>query len=281
MGKLAHTLYIWSMVLVTVAVTFYLSWVGYSYYITPVVNRFNHPQYDWFKSSGTLGGGLGILGTALIFIGVVLYITAKKYRYLERWVRLKYLLEFHIFLCTVGPIMILFHTTFKFGGIVSIAFWSMVLVVLSGVIGRYIYLQIPQAVNGRALSLEELNEMRDEAMSRIQEKGDLSKDIIDTITSFDPPKGWGLKPIFEGQRRIKSIAKALSNSGLNQEEQSELLKHVRTEITLKRKMNRLDTMQSLFRYWHVAHRPFALIMLFVVILHVGVAVFYFGYTWEL
>lgn len=280
MGKLAHTLYIWSMVLITVAVTVYLSWVGYTYYATPVVDRFSHPQYDWFKSSGTFGGGLGVIGTILIFIGVVLYITAKKYRYLERWVRLKYLLEFHIFLCTVGPIMILFHTTFKFGGIVSIAFWSMVLVVLSGVIGRYIYLQIPQAVNGRALSLEELNGMRNEAMASIRKQEQIDGDIYNTIMTFDPPAGWGLKPILEGRKRIKKVANALANTSLSRPEQEEILKNVRTEITLKRKMKRLDLMQSLFKYWHVAHRPFALIMLFVVVLHVGVAVFYFGYTWE-
>jgi hypothetical protein len=78
---------------------------------------------------------------------------------------LKYWLEFHIFLCSLGPVMILFHTAFKFGGIVSISFWSMIAVVVSGIIGRFIYIQIPRTIEGRELSLNEVREM----------KGDLGK----------------------------------------------------------------------------------------------------------
>lgn len=74
---------------------------------------------------------------------------------LARFGRLKYWLEFHIFLCTLGPIMILFHTAFKFGGIVSISFWTMVLVVIIWVIGRFIYIQILRTIEGRELTLEE------------------------------------------------------------------------------------------------------------------------------
>lgn len=278
MSKLAHQFYIWIMVFITVVVTAYLSWVGYSFYNTPLEERYYHPQYDWFKASGDYGHGLGIVGTLLITVGVVLYITAKKYGYLDRVMRLKHVLEFHIFLCTLGPIMVLFHTTFKFGGIVSIAFWSMVLVVLSGVIGRYIYLQIPQTMNGRALSLEELETMRRDAMSKIEQSGRLSSEILQRITDYDPPKGWGLQPFFEERRRLKELHRLLSASDVNHEERTMILSNAKTEITLNRKMRRLSTMQSLFKYWHVAHRPFALIMLIVVLAHVGVTLYY-GYTW--
>jgi hypothetical protein len=37
-------------------------------------------------------------------------------------------------------------------------------------------------------------------------------------------------------------------------------------------------MQDYLRYWHVAHLPFALVMLFIMIIHVVVAVL-FGYKW--
>ncbi len=84
----------------------------------------------------------------------------KKYRALARLGRLKYWLEFHIFLCTLGPVMILFHTAFKFGGLVSVSFWSMVAVVASGVIGRFIYIQIPRTIEGRELSLHEVKAMK-------------------------------------------------------------------------------------------------------------------------
>ena len=34
----------------------------------------------------------------------------------------------------------------------------------------------------------------------------------------------------------------------------------------------------MFHYWHVIHKPFAYVMLVVVIIHVGVSIA-FGYTW--
>lgn len=60
------------MALVTIAVTAYLAQVGWSYYVSPLEEWFYHPQCDWFKASGAMGHGLGIVGTLLILIGVVL-----------------------------------------------------------------------------------------------------------------------------------------------------------------------------------------------------------------
>jgi len=54
-----------------------------------------------------------------------------------------------------------------------------------------------------------------------------------------------------------------------------LVKH---EIALNRKIERLVTMQNLFKYWHVAHLPFALVMLVIMIIHVAVTVA-FGFRW--
>ena len=44
------------------------------------------------------------------------------------------------------------------------------------------------------------------------------------------------------------------------------------------KIERLMLMQRLFRYWHIAHLPFALIMLIIMVIHVGVTLA-FGYKW--
>ena len=156
------------MILIVVLVTGYISYVGFSFYQLPIEERFYHDQYDLFKPSGVLGHGLGIVGTFLITFGVVIYIARKQYGFLERYIRIKYLLEFHIFLCTLGPIMILFHTSFKFGGIVSIAFWSIVAVVASGVIGRFIYIQIPRNIQGQVLGLDQLKNMQQELVTEIK-----------------------------------------------------------------------------------------------------------------
>ena len=61
-------------------------------------------------------------------------------------------------------------------------------------------------------------------------------------------------------------------------EYKNLLSLVKHEITLNRRIERLDTMQNLFKYWHVAHLPFALVMLIIMVIHVGVTIV-FGYRW--
>ncbi len=125
MTKTVHTIYIGTMVTITVLVTIYLIYTCNDYYNTALEERFYHPHHDWFKPSGVFGHGLGIVGTLMILFGVVIYIARKRYNFLSKYIRLKYLLEFHIFLCALGPILIVFHTAFKFGGIVSLPISSL------------------------------------------------------------------------------------------------------------------------------------------------------------
>lgn len=52
---------------------------------------------------------------------------------------------------------------------------------------------------------------------------------------------------------------------------------IRERVTLLRRIATLDTSKRLFHLWHVFHRPFVYVMLGIVIVHVGVAL-YFGYA---
>jgi hypothetical protein len=216
MSKTAHVLFITSLSVI-VAITLILPlYSGLSYYNTGLEERFFHSDHQSFKPSGGVGHGLGIIGSLCMIIGVSAYMIRKRSRKMSRWGLLKYWLEFHIFLCTVGPIMVLYHTAFKFGGLVAISFWSMVAVFLSGIIGRFIYIQIPRTIEGRELTLQEVRNME----------------------------------------------------GSNYKDQ----------VSLERRIKRLAAMQEMFRYWHVAHLPFALVMLVIMIIHVIVTVA-FGFKW--
>jgi hypothetical protein len=261
------------MVLITVATTVFLIYTGYDYYGTPLEERFYHPRHNWFKPSGAYGHGIGILGTLMIMFGVSIYIARKRYNFLSKYIRLKYLLEFHIFLCFLGPILILFHTAFKFGGIVSVAFWSMVAVVLSGVIGRFIYIQIPRTIEGRELSLNEVKVMKTDLSSVLSEKFNIDSEVIHHFVDFTSGlDSSGKKTSFYELRKI------LVSQKIPKKERKTILKMVKNERSLSRKINRLQYMQKLFKYWHVAHLPFAIIMLVIVIIHVAVTLV-FGYKW--
>src|SRR3989339_1699273 len=155
MNKSLHRIYVWSFIIVGLTVTILLLVDGFSYYSTSIESRFFHPNHNSLKPSGLIGHGLGITGTLMMILGVASYMIRKRKPRLVGYGYLKHWLEFHIFLCSVGPVLILYHTAFKFGGIVSVSFWSMAAVVLSGIIGRFIYLQIPRSIQGKEFDIKQ------------------------------------------------------------------------------------------------------------------------------
>ncbi len=287
MSKLNHRIYIGILSSIVVVVLVYLVYTGFSYYSTALVERFYHPDYDKLKPSGTTGHGLGIIGSFLIIVGVTTYMVRKRSRRLARIGLLKHWLEFHIFLCALGPIMILFHTSLKFGGVVSISFWAMVAVFLSGVIGRFIYIQIPRTIEGRELSLSEVKGMKSNVKDMIDTSHSLDERTLLLIeTSTDRGVEAISTNIFsrylvkrkEDRQSLKKIKSALKANNLSKQEMKNILSLVQSEMSLNRRIDRLDTMKNLFKYWHVAHLPFAFIMLIIMIIHVIITLT-FGYKW--
>ncbi len=273
--------------LVVTAAAIYLIHRGHSFYSTPLEERFYHPDYGFLKPSGPLGHGLGILGSLSMLIGVSGYMMRKRLRSMMRMGRLKHWLEFHIFLCVLGPLLVLFHTSFKFGGLVAISFWSMVAVFLSGIIGRFIYLQIPRSIEGRELSLNEIREMKGDISTLLKNNYPLDQPSIETIletariTKDPSPSGSNVR-FFRNYRedplRNRSIRMTLKNYGLTRIQRSGIMKLVKSEISVNRRIERLQIMQNLFKYWHVAHLPFALLMLIIMVIHIAVTLI-FGYRW--
>jgi hypothetical protein len=249
--------------------------------------RFFHPDHTILKPSGLLGHGMGILGSFFMILGVSLYMARKRYRIFSRMGFLKHWLEFHIFLCTLGPILVLFHTSFKFGGIVAISFWSMVAVFLSGIIGRFIYLQIPRSIEGRELSLSEVRDMKgdigDNLINSIQLDAESHKAIVDSIkVNAENVKGnffvRNFSRYFDDFRSFRNVKSVLKKNKVSKLQRRLVLTLVKNEMSLNRRIERLVLMQNLFKYWHVAHMPFALVMLVIMIIHVAVTIV-FGYRW--
>lgn len=287
MSKLAHSIYIFTLVAITVIVFLILAIYGIDYYTTPISGRHFHEQNELLKPTGFIGHGIGIAGSLLMIIGVFGYMARKRFRSLSRIGVLKYWLEFHIFLCTLGPILVLYHTTFKFGGIVAVSFWSMVAVVVSGVIGRYIYLQIPRTIQGRELSLSDLSGLENDLFSEMQEHYKVNYEIIDQTnialnTSLNTENQNFLLRIINRLRferkLIKQVKKELKTQQLRKRDYRKVVQLFKSKIVLNRRIAWLSTMQNFLRYWHVAHLPFALIMLVIMIVHIIVAVL-FGYKW--
>jgi hypothetical protein len=287
LNRTAHTIYILLLSAILLFSLAALLYAGTSYYQVPLEERYFHDNHQAFKPSGVIGHGLGVFGSLAMLIGVGLYMARKRFRSMARLGLLKHWLEFHIFLCTLGPILVLFHTTFKFGGIVAISFWSMVAVFASGIIGRFIYIQIPRTIEGRELSLGEVREMKkslDEILETNQELDEESRNFIQhTIVGQDEAASKQrvfsiFSDYFRDNKNAADIKSKLKRAGISKSETKRILKLVRNEMSLSRRINRLSLMQELFRYWHVAHLPFALVMIIIMLIHIGVTIT-FGAHW--
>jgi hypothetical protein len=260
---------------------------GAEYYLLSPIDRPFSELHELYKPSGLLGHGFGILGSLMMLVGVVSYSGRKRIKGLTRIWSLQSWLRFHIFLCTLGPFLVLLHTTFRFGGIVSIAFWSMTLVTLSGVFGRYVYARIPRSINGQFVSLKRIQQQFDTIVERIQDVVDLNaSEVAESLGFGERVPAAGLLPAiaaavtYDFKRR--QVAPRLR--GMLQERQvparihPEIIDLVQQQVRLRHQLVILGPFQRLFRYWHVFHLPMAILMLLIMVVHVFVAVL-FGYTW--
>ena len=283
-----HFLLVSLATIIVISTIIFLFYLGWDYYSLPLKERFFHPNHDLLKSSGLVGHGIGILGSFLMLLGVVIYIVRKRVRKFSRVGKLKYWLEFHIFLTTLGPILILFHTAFRFGGIVSVSFWSMAAVAFSGVIGRFIYLQIPRSIEGNELSQDEISKLDFDLKFKLKQKYQLD---FNEISGLDANSINGISEIgasklikviftdFIGTRKqLNKINRHLKSQNISRKNRKEILKVSKAKLQLTRKILLLKKMQTLFGYWHVIHLPFAIIMLIIMVIHIVVA-WVFGYKW--
>lgn len=287
MGRLAHKIYLFTMATVTIVAFFSLAFYGADYYTTKLEERHFHAQNELLKPTGLIGHGIGILGSAFMVIGVFSYMARKRIRRFARIGILKHWLEFHIFLCTLGPVLVLYHTSFKFGGIVAVSFWSMVAVVISGIIGRFIYLQIPRTIEGREMSLNDLNAVELDLFANLKNQFNLDSEILtrmnDKVQMAAPSKEKTFliriieRFIFE-QKLIFQFRKELTSQNLKGKNLRRAVRIFKAKMILNRRIAWLSSMQNFLRYWHVVHLPFALIMLVIMVVHIIVAVL-FGYNW--
>ncbi len=260
---------------------------GLGYYALPLQERAYAVDHEALKPSGDIGLGYGFIGTAMMIVGVAGYSVRRRARWLQRVGKLRVWLGVHIFLCTMGPFLILLHTSLKFGGLVSIAFWSMTAVVASGVFGRYVYVRIPKTLNGQFLSLRAIEERRTAMLKLIGERSGLSEADVQRILAAakrPAPRGFAaalsqsLWYDLTESRHSRVIQRLLAAKGVPPKARAAAARLFTDEVQLEHQVAVLTPFQQLFKYWHLFHMPLAIVMLVVVLVHVSVAVL-LGYTW--
>lgn len=275
---------------ISFAIIAYFLWYGRSFYLSPYSSRPHHPQYRLLHPAGEIGHGLGIVGSAMMLF-MLLYSLRKRVKLMRKWGRLSYWLDIHIYFGIIGPILVILHTSFKVQGLVAISFWSMIAVALSGVLGRYLYLQIPRNILGDELDPQQIMEEERNMEKQLQEVYHLSEEEIQSIDAslkLDRLEKAGLlhllflliwEDIFRPLRLRRLNRKFTKTHRLPPSLLKQLLSVMRKKAVLHERLYLWNRVHQLFHYWHVFHKPFAIIMYLIMLVHVGIAV-WMGYTWK-
>src|ERR1700758_5288905 len=152
-----------------VALTVY----GFDYYTLGSTDRPFSPKYAALRPSGTIGLKLGWLGV-IMFLIIFLYPLRKAWPWLMKKGSSRHWLDYHVILGIAAPFVIAFHSSFKFAGFAGMAFWIMFAVSVSGIVGRYLYGQIPRNLKAAEMTQKELQDLHQKFASQLQERNLIS-----------------------------------------------------------------------------------------------------------
>jgi hypothetical protein len=101
---------------------------------------------------------IGVAGGSLM-VALFAYPLRKHLRVLHSVGRVKWWFWLHMTLGIVGPLLVLVHSRFRVASLNSaVALYSMLIVVASGIVGRFIYVRVHRGLDGERTSLQELRE---------------------------------------------------------------------------------------------------------------------------
>ena len=257
-------------ILLSILVAWAAATVAYGKYYTPRSN---------------FGFYLGVAGT-LMMLALLAYPLRKRLRWMQRLGALKHWFRIHMWLGILGPTLVLFHSTFHIRSTnAAVALFSMLFVVASGIIGRFVYTKIHYGLYGRRASLQklqgELFGHSDEVKSRIH----FAPQIEERVRQFEHTAleredtlplslvsfmGLGCRRLwieFRCDRDLHRIMKSAQNPAvqtLARKAQSLLAPYLR-EI---QHVAQFSAYERLFSLWHVLHVPLIFLLAASTIFHV-------------
>ncbi len=114
---------------------------------------------NYYTPRSGLGFNLGVIGGLMMLLTLLGYPLRKHMQRMQRWGAIKHWFRLHMFFGIIGPTLVVFHTAFQVRSLnAGVALGSMLLVVASGLIGRYLYAQIHFGLYGHRATLQRLQE---------------------------------------------------------------------------------------------------------------------------
>lgn len=282
---------------IAIALLVALAVYGFNYYTLGSSARPFSPKHALLKPSGAIGLKLGFLGLAM-FLMIFLYPLRKKWAWLGQQGSARHWLDFHVLLGLAAPFVIAFHSAFKFSGFAGTAFFIMVGVSASGVVGRYLYAQIPRSLNAAEISLGEIQEIQARLAQQLAQQKLLPQADLHSLLRLPSREKVQRLPILVAvaymivldilrafriaklrrralpfSRRVATLAGLLPTRNVHLEKAIQTAKE---EASLSKRVLFLARSEQVFHLWHVVHKPFSYSFALLALIHI-VIVMLMGY----
>ena len=237
------------------------------------------------------GYWLGIIGGSLM-LSLLLYPLRKKIRFLHRFGSTRSWFRMHMILGLLGPLLVLYHCNFRLGSFNSrVALYCMLLVAISGIVGRHFYAAIHRGLYGRKLTLAELQ--RDLANSAEKSQGlatlmprlvarldrlcdDLQGDKVTNSLGIRRSLRWLLTQpcirvslLWTARRELRLAAVRFEVVARDQKRlRRTTSRFVRGYMELMTRVAKFTVYERLFAIWHVLHLPIFFVMVISALVHV-------------
>jgi hypothetical protein len=244
-----------------------------------------------FKPSGDTGYWLGVAGGSMMVL-LFVYPMRKYLGFMRNLGKVSSWFWLHLALGIGGPWLILVHSQFRVGSLnAGVALYSMCVVVISGVIGRFIYVRVNRGLYGERTTLRDLRQsaglVEDNARSRLR----FCPEVEQRLLAFEQHelregRGWGtylrqvtLLPIQQWITYVSCIFE------LRKPLHQLALKHNWSASDLRRRKRRARRLvdrylhavvrvaqysayERVFALWHLAHLPFIYLLVISAVVHV-------------
>lgn len=242
----------------------------------------------WIARSGLytpgsdIGYNLGLAG-GLMMLALLGYPLRKRLEWLSSAGRVSKWFSVHMVLGVAGPSLILLHCTLQWRSLnAAIAFWCMVIVASSGLLGRYLYRHLHQGLYGRQLTLTEVRTDAATSLGKVRERlraegADDLRAIIDAFlrkSAVVEARGWkrplALALLGPSARRaqFRLIAEARNPRGGQPYPSQETVDIAVDCIRSVQRSAQFLPYERLFMLWHVLHVPLVLLLVLSVIAHI-------------
>jgi hypothetical protein len=245
-----------------------------------------------FSAGSDTGYWIGVTGGSCMLL-LFTYPMRKHWRFMQRFGSGKPWFIAHMVLGVAGPTLILVHSTWHIGSInAGVALVSMLIVAISGVIGRFLYVRLHSDLHGHKLDLAALrgpSSGDESAATRLRFAPEVVAKLKDFETRAITPQTQSSRPALlhalvrvpwwrwqlehecheELKLRVLAVAKTEQLSSRRARRlmrTASLLVH--HELMSLERIAQFSAMERLFSWWHIAHVPFVYLMVISAIAHV-------------